>query len=565
MKCGSPKTAAFDAFGCLRTNLALRLRFTATADYGGSREPSAKNGESGTPYLRQKQRHVGESITPAHLVKPARDVTGTREGRYIGASEARCWASCIIRMTNASAERFVQQRWMDSLKRAVPAYDALLEQEFEDPERRVARNMLALRMMLRSASVNVPYYRRLFSQIGADPNDPNVSNVFPKLPILRKHDVRGNESMFHAERLPEGEKVSSETQSTGTTGMPVRVRTTLRSDRMFEILKQREYRWFRFDPRGRLAMIRPPRTHLRRADGSLLAEGEYLRLRSWPHVGRDFSTGLAIGFSILSPPEHQITWLRQFRPDYLLILSAGLEHLAFAASDQHPCESLKGVLAIAEQLTSDMRAHVERTFLAPIHQNYGINEIGLVAARCEGDRYHVHSEHCLVEILRDDGSAAAPGETGRLVITGLSNYAMPLIRYDADDLAIAVKGRCACGRTLPSFGEIVGRYSRFAFLPERTLAMLEAVRATISKMPPEKIRDLRQFQLHQFRDNQFELRLLARAPLPHDFIEQVNAAWSKAAGSFGLSIRYVHAIERSHGGKFQVFTSDFMPTADTKV
>ena len=106
---------------------------------------------------------------------------------------------------------------MDSLKRAVPAYDALLEQEFEDPERRVARNMLALRMMLRSASVNVPYYRRLFSQIGADPNDPNVSNVFPKLPILRKHDVRGNESMFHAERLPEGEKVSSEKQSTGTT------------------------------------------------------------------------------------------------------------------------------------------------------------------------------------------------------------------------------------------------------------------------------------------------------------------------------------------------------------
>jgi len=149
-------------------------------------------------------------------------------------------------------------------------------------------------------------------------------------------------------------------------------------------------------------------------------------------------------------------------------------------------------------------------------------------------------------------------------VTGLSNLAMPLIRYDADDLARAVDGPCPCGRTLPSFGDIVGRYTRLAFLPERSFTMLDAVRATILKMPPQEIRDLRQFQLHQFRDGHFELRLLVHAPLPDAFAEQVKTAWAKVVRSSEqvLLFRYVDAIERSPGGKYQVFTSDFMPAAD---
>ena len=265
-------------------------------------------------------------------------------------------------MTDIAAERIAQQRWTARLRRPAQTYDVLLEREFEDPERRFARNMQTLSTILRFASTHVPFYRGLFKQIGADPNDPDV---FSKLPILRKLDLRDNESAFHAERLPQGEKVGSEAKSTGTTGMPVRVRHTIRSDRMFALLKQREYRWFRFDPGGTLAVIRTPRTLVKHPDGRLLAEGEEIRLGSWPGIGQEFSTGPAMAFSILNPPEHQITWLRHFLPDHLLAFSATLEHLAFTAGDQPPCKSLKGVLAIAEQLTPDMRAHVERSFGVP--------------------------------------------------------------------------------------------------------------------------------------------------------------------------------------------------------
>jgi phenylacetate-CoA ligase len=333
---------------------------------------------------------------------------------------------------------------------------------------------------------------------------------------------------------------------------------------MFTLLKQREYRWFRFDAGGRLASIRPPRTLVKRPDGSLLPIGEEQRLGGWPPIRNDFSTGPAIGFSILNTLEDQIAWLHRIRPDYLLILSGTLEHLAFTAGGERPCASLKGVLAIAEQITAGMRVHVERSFGVPIQQNYGLNEIGLVAARCEAGRYHVHSEHCLVEIVRADGSAAAAGETGRLIVTALSNLAMPLLRYDADDLAIAADGPCACGRTLPSFADIVGRFSQFASLPEGSFVRFETIRFAMQKVPADQIRDLRQFQLHQFRDGSYELRLLARALLPDVFAQQVQDAWAKAAHSPDrtLCIRYVDAIERSPGGKYQAFSSDFISRGD---
>jgi phenylacetate-CoA ligase len=172
----------------------------------------------------------------------------------------------------------------------------------------------------------------------------------------------------------------------------------------------------------------------------------------------------------------------------------------------------------------------------------------------------VHSEHCLVEIVGADGRAVAAGETGRLIVTGLSNLAMPLLRYDADDLAVAADGPCPCGRTLPSFADIVGRFSQFASLPGRSFVMFETMRLAIQKAPAEQTRDLRQFQLHQFRDGRYELRLLARARLPDVFAQHVQHEWAKAAPSpnSSLTLRYVDAIERGAGGKYQAFSSDFI-------
>jgi phenylacetate-CoA ligase len=146
-------------------------------------------------------------------------------------------------------------------------------------------------------------------------------------------------------------------------------------------------------------------------------------------------------------------------------------------------------------------------------------------------------------------------------VTSLTNTAMPLLRYDTGDLAEAVGADCPCGRTMPAFGDVVGRYSRIAFLPEGTLGLVGALNTAIEEMPAGHTQGLRQIQIHQNRDNRFELRVAAASPLPPAFAQAVHAAWARAsaADQHPLDIVQVREIARGPGGKFQVFTSDFMP------
>src|SRR6202012_3802852 len=81
------------------------------------------------------------------------------------------------------------------------------------------------------------------------------------------------------------------------------------------------------------------------------------------------------------------------------------------------------------------------------------------------DHYHVQSEMLIAEVLRDDGTPCAPGEIGRLVLTDLCNFGMPMIRYEINDYA-EVGALCDCGRGLPVLTRIMGRRRNMALDPD---------------------------------------------------------------------------------------------------
>ncbi|MGB8275047.1 MAG: hypothetical protein WCF16_07225 [Alphaproteobacteria bacterium] len=442
-------------------------------------------------------------------------------------------------------------------------FDDLVTNEFLSADEQHARQSAALRRMVAVAAQGIPYYRELFGKLGISPSDIPSAEDLTLLPLLGRFEVQDRTKDLLAPNLPPRQKPARWKRTSGTTGQPVRVLHSASSRAMFEYLKQRELRWFRFDPSGTLAAIRAAGDLPKYRDGTPLAEGESCRLPHWPQAGRFFFTGPFLGFRNSNPLEAQIAWLEENRPDYLLTQSAELEHLALGFQERPRLPNLKGVEAISQQLTPEMRRRIETTFGVPAHENYGLNEIGLVASRCpEGGRFHVHAEHCLVEIVNEAGKPCAAGETGRIVVTSLTNVAMPLLRYDADDLAEAVAGPCPCGRTLPAFGNITGRYRRIAGLPPGTWLYWRAAARTLDTMPPELSRTLRMYQLHQYRDGSFELRLVSRQPLPPAFEDCVRTAWNKVAGGGAparLDIRVLDAIPAAKGSKFQSFTSDFTP------
>lgn len=464
--------------------------------------------------------------------------------------------------TNPEAERIEQQRWrLRPDFREIRTFDELLEGEFLSAEARSASEARRLRQVVGFAVREVPYYAKLFADHGLAPADLSESGDLAKLPLLSKVTLAQEGRRLLAKRLPEGEQLFGNTASSGTTGRPAVVTHTRRSNLMFTFLGQRGARWGRWDPARRVAEIRLPSQLPRTPEGRQYELGETCRLPTWRYLGRLFETGDYRGFSVFNPVEEQVAWLAREQPAYVSAYSETLEQLALTARGAARPRNLRGFNALSEQLTEGMRRRITEVFSVPVIQNYGLNELGIVAARCEAGRYHVHSEHCIVEIVDYDGRRCGPGESGRIVVTGLSNLAMPLIRYDTDDVAEVAEGPCPCGRTLPSFGRIVGRYSRIAYLPEGTLGYVGALRDALEQMPADLVADLRQFQVHQFRDGRFELRLRAVAPLDPRVGERIETAWRAATEGkdLPLAVVAVDEIARPPSGKYQDFTSDYVP------
>jgi len=71
---------------------------------------------------------------------------------------------------------------------------------------------------------------------------------------------------------------------------------------------------------------------------------------------------------------------------------------------------------------------------------------------------HIPMERIHIEFLgMEDNSPVSDGKMGRIVVTCLENYGMPIIRYETEDLGIKKPEFCSCGRNLPLMDSIVGR------------------------------------------------------------------------------------------------------------
>ena len=464
-------------------------------------------------------------------------------------------------------ERAEQARWRPRKPAGeMAAFERLIEGEFLASERQEAAGAARLRGTVDFAAANVPYYRDLFAALKLSPADIAGPEDLPRIPELNKAVIQNEGKRMLATRLPAGEEIIGTHTSSGSTGKPTAVYLTQSAGFMRLLLTQRQLRWYRFDPMLTFAWIRMGKDMRVPPNGRPLADGETLRELSWPGLGHFFETGPFLGYAKSNPTERKVRWLEEHRPDYLLAATTVLEHLAFAFQDRPKLPGLRALRAVSEPLPPGMRARIEGTFGVPVHISFGLDEIGWVATRCtEGGRYHVHTEHCLVEIVDESGAPCRPGEFGRMLITTLSNPAMPLIRYVTDDVAQALGGPCPCGRTLPVFGDVIGRYSQMANLPAETLALANALRGAMERLAPPLSRAVREYQVRHDAAGDFELRVKCVGALAHGFREHVTEIWrralaareTKAAPDPALSIREVESIALAPSGKFFHFVSEF--------
>ena len=243
--------------------------------------------------------------------------------------------------------------------------------------------------------------------------------------------------------------------------------------------------------------------------------------------------------------------LREVGPDYLCTFpSLLLEILRCARDTGTTLPPLREAIAVGEATPPELSALCREVWDAPLTSTYTAAETGQIAYRCrEEERWHLQSEKAVIEVLDDEARPCAPGETGRVIVTPLHNFAMPLLRYDVGDLATVGDGPCRCGRTLPTLADIPGRARDLLRLASGDLRPPYYGHAAVIKL-----RAIRQHQVVQTALNEVCFRLVVARPLTAEEERYVVESATEALGaSFSVGIEYVDEIVRGPTGKFAEF------------
>lgn len=110
---------------------------------------------------------------------------------------------------------------------------------------------------------------------------------------------------------------------------------------------------------------------------------------------------------------------------------------------------LQAVLTFSERLTAETREAILKLTGAKIIDRYSSEEVGLIAVDCPFENHlHLIPLHNYVEIVDESGQPCSVGQPGRVLVTGLNSYGMPLVRYELGDFASFGKD-CSSGITYP--------------------------------------------------------------------------------------------------------------------
>jgi phenylacetate-CoA ligase len=126
------------------------------------------------------------------------------------------------------------------------------------------------------------------------------------------------------------------------------------------------------------------------------------------------------------------------------------------------------IVTTAEALRPEWRRRIEATFGAPVFDQYGCNDGGIMTQTCARGRFHVAENVSIVEILDHHGRPCPPGDEGEVVVTNLHARVLPFLRYRVGDRAVLGDGPCPCGKPGRTLARMAGRQLEVIRLPDGT-------------------------------------------------------------------------------------------------
>ncbi|MBH10238.1 MAG: AMP-binding protein [Candidatus Marinimicrobia bacterium] len=217
------------------------------------------------------------------------------------------------------------------------------------------------------------------------------------------------------------------------------------------------------------------------------------------------------------------------------------------------CPSLKFVLVTAEMCTEDIRKEISSSFGVPVYREYGASETSIIAIENKSLEWEIAVERLFIEIVNDDNRQLPNGEVGRILVTDLFNYAMPIIRYEIGDLGSV--------RSMDLFpflklSKLQGRISDTISLPSgRTSPGLAYY--YISRSIIKKSSEIKQFVVIQKTIKEIQFNYISSSQISPSVKQDIIAASDRyLEPGLEYSFEKVNVIHQHKSGKIQHFFSE---------
>ncbi len=387
----------------------------------------------------------------------------------------------------------------------------------------------------------VPYYQDLFRALNFHPSDYAADPAsFARIPLLTKSQVQQNQERLITTE-PQRNRGLYKVKTGGTTGEPM----WLRQDQVYHDYNTahvyQEMTWAGWQ-------IGRPQVWL--WGHSVLAPAAVSRTaaaRDW--ISRRFESN---AFNMDDASMETLACYLERHPDSELwsYVSTLYRFAQFLAQRSRPVH-VHAAHTAAEPLYDHQRQFIQNTLSCPVFNSYSCVEIGSIAAECEQHAgLHLRTRNCYVEIVQPDperpeGTLAAEGDAGEVVLTTLTNYAFPLIRYRIEDWGRKSSRACSCGRGLPMLEVVEGRVIDHF----KTADGRQVWGAFLTPMVP-LLGQIQQYQIVQEAVDLLIFRVIPAGPIHEEKFEDIRQAVKTVLGeTVQARLEFVEELPATPTGK----------------
>lgn len=399
-----------------------------------------------------------------------------------------------------------------------------------------------LRKLLKHCIENVPAYRK-FRHL-ARKIDENPYAALQEFPVLTKSHFTRHADEYLAQGIDKAALICNRTG--GSTGEPVRFYLDRVTVEHYEAARWRGLSWW----------------GIGLGDPSVMIWGSPIEMtqnqsRVYRLKERLLKNRIMIPAYGLDPQKVRdyVNMINSFKPEYIYGYASILFAFAQLMKEQglRITKKLKGVVSTAETLYDDQRLLIQSSFGAPVINEYGARDGGIIAYECPSGSMHIAEENLILEIVDiQTGKKAEAGHSGLVIVTDLHNYSMPRLRYRLGDVARLSNEGCECGRQLRVLQTIEGREDDIFVSKEGKL-----VHGHYWNHIARNTHGIKQFQLVQHDRESVTLKIVKNEKFKPEEVEFFVQQIRDVLGSVKVDIVYCREIKPTSSGKVRYAVREF--------